>query len=73
MKTNKRLATSTFCKNIIKYFVLVELLQIQLHHKKKKKKKLTKEIKSKLLIIPKQSNVINHLNLCFYFCFCFKC
>ena len=38
MKTNKRLATSTFCKNIIKYFVLVALLQIQLHHKKKKKK-----------------------------------
>ena len=28
MKTNKRLVTSVFCKNVIKYFVLVALLFI---------------------------------------------
>ena len=27
MKTNKKLATLTFCKNIIKYFVAVALLK----------------------------------------------
>ena len=26
MKTNKKLTTSTVCKNVVKYFVVVELL-----------------------------------------------